>query len=157
MSILKSLKDYLDGNGIKYKAISHSPAYTAQEIAALVHVPGKELAKTVIVKTEEGYAMVVLPASRKINFEALKNVMSKKQVELAKEEEFEKMFPDCEVGAMPPLGNLYKLPVYVATALSEDEEIVFNAGTHTDVIKMSYQDLERLVKPVVADFSEQIN
>ena len=157
MSILKSLKDYLDENGIKYKAISHSPAYTAQEIAALVHVPGKELAKTVIVKTEDGYAMVVLPASRKINFDTLKNVMSKKQVELAKEEEFEKMFPDCEVGAMPPFGNLYNMPIYVAKALAEDEEIVFNAGTHTDAIKMSYKDLERLTKPVVADFSEQIN
>jgi Ala-tRNA(Pro) deacylase len=157
MSVLKSLKDYLDDNGIKYKAISHSPAYTAQEIAALVHVPGKELAKTVIVRTEDGYAMVVLPASRKINFDILKNVMSTKQVELAKEEEFEKMFPDCEVGAMPPFGNLYNLPIYVAKALSEDQEIVFNAGTHTDVIKMSYQDLERLVKPVVADFSERMN
>ncbi|MEQ9619887.1 MAG: YbaK/EbsC family protein [Deltaproteobacteria bacterium] len=157
MSVLKSLKDYLDDNGIKYKVISHSPAYTAQEIAALVHVPGKELAKTVIVKADEGYAMAVLPASRKINLEALKDVMSAKHVELAKEEEFGKMFPDCEVGAMPPFGNLYDLPIYVAKALSEDEEIVFNAGTHTDAIKMSYQDLERLVKPVIADFSEQMN
>ncbi len=157
MSVLKRLKDYLDDNGVKYKTISHSPAYTAQEIAALVHVPGKELAKTVIVKSEDGHAMVVLPASRKINFEALKNVMSKSRIELAEEDEFANMFPDCELGAMPPFGNLYNMPVYVAKALSEDEEIVFNAGTHTDVIKMSYEDLERLVKPVVADFSEQMN
>lgn len=157
MSVLNSLKNYLDDNGIKYRAISHSPAYTAQEIASLVHVPGKDLAKTVIVKSEDGYAMVVLPASRKINFDALKTVMSKNQVELAKEEEFEKMFPDCELGAMPPFGNLYNMPIYVAKALSEDEEIAFNAGTHTDVIKMSYGDLERLAKPIVADFSEQIN
>jgi len=83
--------------------------------------------------------------------------MSKNKVELAKEEEFEKMFPDCELGAMPPFGNLYDMPIYAAEALSEDEEIAFNAGTHTDVIKMSYGDLERLAKPIVADFSEQIN
>ena len=157
MSVLKSLKSYLDDNKIKYSVISHSTAYTAQEIAALVHVPGKELAKTVIVKSDDGYAMVVLPASRKINFDALKSVMSKNNVELAKEEEFEKMFPDCELGAMPPFGNLYDMPIYVAKTLSEDEEIAFNAGTHTDVIKMSYADLERLAKPIVADFSEQIN
>lgn len=157
MSVLKRLKDYLDDNGIKYKTISHSPAYTAQEIAALVHVPGKDLAKTVIVRTADGNAMVVLPASRRINFQTLKSAMSATNVELASEEEFESMFPDCEPGAMPPFGNLYDMPVYVAKALTEDEEIVFNAGTHTDAIKMSYRDLERLVKPVVADFSERIN
>lgn len=157
MSVLKRLRDYLDENGVKYKTISHSPAYTAQEIAALVHVPGKELAKTVIVRTGDGSAMVVLPASRRINFETLKSVMSATVVDLAEEKELESMFPDCELGAMPPFGNLYNMPVYVAKALAEDEEIVFNAGTHTDVIRMKYRDMEKLVKPVVADFSERIN
>lgn len=157
MSVLKRLKDYLDDNGVKYKTITHSPAFTAQEIAASVHVPGKELAKTVIVRTGGGSAMVVLPASRKINFEALKSAMSAKDVVLADEDELESMFPDCELGAMPPFGNLYDMPVYVANALAEDDEIVFNAGTHTDVIRMKYKDMERLVKPVVADFSDRIN
>lgn len=157
MSVLKRLKDYLDDNGVKYKTITHSPAFTAQEIAASVHVPGKELAKTVIVRTGGGSAMVVLPASRKINFEALKSAMSAKDVVLADEDELESMFPDCELGAMPPFGNLYDMPVYVANALAEDDEIVFNAGTHTDVIRMKYKDMERLVKPVVADFSDRIS
>ncbi|MDA2920420.1 YbaK/EbsC family protein [Desulfobacterota bacterium AH_259_B03_O07] len=151
----KRLKDYLDDNNIKYVKISHSPAYTAQEIAASIHIPGKELAKTVILKVNEGFAMAVLPASRKINFDTLKEVVGDHGARLANEDEFKDIFPDCEVGAMPPFGNLYELPVYVATALSEDKEIAFNAGTHTDIIKTSYSDFEKLVKPIVSTFSEE--
>lgn len=157
MGVLKRLEEYLDGNTVNYRKLHHSPAFTAQETAASAHVPGKELAKTVVVKTDEGYALVVLPACFKINLKNLRSAMARKRVEIAEEKEFEKMFPDCEVGAMPPFGNLYSLPVYVAKALSDDEEIVFNAGTHTDMIRMSYRDFEKLVKPVVADFSEPMN
>lgn len=157
MSVIKRLEDYLGSNAINYRLIHHSPTFTAQETAASAHVPGKELAKTVIVKADDGYALVVLPACFKINLKNLGRAMAKKRVEIAEEREFEKMFPDCEVGAMPPFGNLYSLPVYVAKSLSDDEEIVFNAGTHTDMIKMSYRDFERLVKPTVADFSEPMN
>ncbi|MEE9252260.1 MAG: YbaK/EbsC family protein [Thermodesulfobacteriota bacterium] len=157
MSILRRLKEYLDNNNIRYVNIPHSPAFTAQEIAASTHIPGKELAKTVIVKTEDGYAMIVLPASRKINFNLLRKALAKKKLTLANEKEFENIFPDCELGAMPPFGNLYNLPVYVASTLSEDKEIAFNAGTHTDVIKMSYSDFEKLAKPDVLTFSEPIN
>lgn len=157
MGVLKRLENYLDGNTVKYRKLHHSPAFTAQETAASAHVPGKELAKTVVVKTDEGYALVVLPACFKINLKDLRRAMSKKHVEIAEEKEFAKMFPDCEVGAMPPFGNLYSLPVYVAKTLSDDEEIAFNAGTHTDMISMRYRDFEKLVQPVVADFSEPMN
>ena len=157
MGVLKRLEDYLDGNTVKYRKLHHSPTFTAQETAASAHVPGKELAKTVVVKTDEGYALVVLPACFKINLKDLRRAMSKKHVEIAEEKEFEKMFPDCEVGAMPPFGNLYSLPVYVAKTLTDDEEIAFNAGTHTDMISMRYRDFEKLVQPVVADFSEPMN
>jgi Ala-tRNA(Pro) deacylase len=154
MGVLTRLKDYLDENIIKYVEITHSRAYTAQEIAASVHIPGKELAKTVIVRVNDGFAMAVLPASRKINFDRLKNVAGNNEIRLAQEHEFKGLFPDCEVGAMPPFGNLYNLPVYVASALAEDTEIAFNAGTHTDVIKISYSDFEKLVKPTIGTFSE---
>ncbi|MGB7291497.1 MAG: YbaK/EbsC family protein [Thermodesulfobacteriota bacterium] len=154
MGVLTRLKDYLDENKIKYVKITHSRAYTAQEIAASVHIPGKELAKTVIIKVSDGFAMVVLPASRKINFDRLKTVVGNNEVRLAEENEFKGLFPDCEVGAMPPFGNLYNLPVFVASALAEDKEIAFNAGTHTDVIKISYSDFEKLVKPTTSTFSE---
>jgi Ala-tRNA(Pro) deacylase len=154
MGVLRRLKDYLDENNIKYVKITHSRAYTAQEIAASVHIPGKELAKTVIVRVNDGFGMAVLPASRKVNFDRLKTVVGNNEIRLAQEDEFKSLFPDCEVGAMPPFGNLYNLPVYVASALSEDKDIAFNAGTHTDVIKISYSDFEKLVKPTVGTFSE---
>lgn len=154
MGVLKRLKDYLDENKVKYVKITHSRAYTAQEIAASVHIPGKELAKTVIVKVNDGFGMAVLPASRKIDFDRLKTLIGSKDIRLAEEGEFKGLFPDCEIGAMPPFGNLYKLPVFVATALAEDKEIAFNAGTHTDVIKISYSDFENLVKPTIGTFSE---
>jgi Ala-tRNA(Pro) deacylase len=156
MNVLRRLKEYLNENKVKYIKISHSPAYTAQEIAASIHIPGKELAKTVIVKVPDGYAMAVLPASHKINFNLLKEAMAKKELRLSNEKEFKNIFPDCEVGAMPPFGNFYDLPVYVASALSEDKEIVFNAGTHIDVIRMSYSDFEKLANPIVANFSEPL-
>lgn len=156
MSMLRRLKEYLNENNIKYVKISHSPAYTAQEIAASIHVPGKELAKTVIVKVQDNYAMAVLPATHRINFDLLKRAIGAETIRLADEKEFKDIFLDCEVGAMPPFGNLYKLPVYVASALSEDKEIVFNAGTHIDTIKMGYADFKKLVKPIVANFSEPL-
>jgi Ala-tRNA(Pro) deacylase len=153
MSICAKLKDYLDENNIKYTSITHSRAYTAQEIAATLHVPGKELAKTVIVKIDGQLAMAVLPAPRHIDFERLKEATGAQHVELASEDEFTNRFPDCEIGAMPPFGNLYRLPVYVAQSLAQDEEIVFNAGTHVDAIRMKYADFARLVNPKAMSFT----
>jgi|SRR5690554_3694161 len=149
------LKDFLDKNNIKYVSIKHSSAYTAQEIAAAAHIPGKELAKTVILKIDGRMVMAVLPASYKIDFELLKEVTGAARVRLADEHEFIDKFPGCEPGAMPPFGNLYGVDVYVAKSLTEDEEIAFNAGTHTELIKMNYKDFEKLVKPKILEFSYQ--
>ncbi len=145
--IVKKLKDFLDTHGVKYVVISHSRAYTAQEIAASAHVPGKELAKTVIVKVDGKLAMVVIPASRSIDFDLLKRQTGASKVHLADEKEFMQEFPDCEVGAMPPFGNLYGMDVYVSERLAEDKEIAFNAGSHTELIRLPYADFVALAAP----------
>jgi len=150
---IRKLKLYLDENNVKYMAISHSKAYTSQEIAASAHIPGKELAKTVIIKINGNMAMAVLPASKMVNFELLKETIGASEVELASEREFKGMFPECEIGAMPPFGNLYGMDVYVAESLVKEKEIVFNAGFHTELIKMAYKDFERLVNPKKLKFS----
>lgn len=150
---VKRLKDFLDTNNIKYVIISHSRAFTAQETATSAHIPGKELAKTVMVKINGKMAMAVLPASYKVDFDLLKRATGLSMVEIASEKEFKDLFPECEVGAMPPFGNLYGMEVFVAESLAEDEEIAFNAGSHRELVKMAYKDFERLVKPKVMEFS----
>jgi Ala-tRNA(Pro) deacylase len=151
---VKRLKEFLDSHKIKYITISHSPAYTSQEIAASAHIPGKALAKTVIVKTDGKMAMAVLPANDKIDFDLLRKDSGTKNVELASENEFKDLFPGCDVGAMPPFGNLYGMDVFVAKSLTEDKEIAFNAGNHTELVKLLYKDFANLVKPKVISFSE---
>jgi Ala-tRNA(Pro) deacylase len=143
------LKDFLDSYAIKYVAISHSPAYTAQGIAALAHIPGKELAKTVIVKIDGTLAMAVVPASRQVDLERLRAAAAAQFVEIAHENDFRHFFPDCETGAMPPFGNLYSMSVYVDEELSRDREIVFNAGTHRELVRMSWADYEMLLQPKI--------
>ena len=133
--------------------ISHSLAYTAQEIAASAHVPGRELAKTVIVKVDGRMAMAVLPASLKLDFALLADALGAKKIELATEREFKQMFPDCELGAMPPFGNLYGMDVFVAESLTEDKEIAFNAGSHTELMRLSFEDFSTLVKPHIVKLS----
>jgi len=150
---IKKLREYLDSNNIKYVIISHSSAFTAQEVAAHAHIPGKELAKTVLVKINGKMAMAVLPASDKVDFDLLKAAIANENIRLAYEQEFMDKFPDCEVGAMPPFGNLYGMEVYVAKDLTEDEEIAFNACSHSELIRMQYKDFERLVKPMIMEFS----
>jgi Ala-tRNA(Pro) deacylase len=147
------VKDYLDTQNVPYVSITHSPAYTAQGIAASAHVKGKELAKTVIVKVDGKPAMAVLPAPYRINFDRLKEAIGGAEVDLASEREFEHLFPDCELGAMPPFGNLYGMDVYVAKSLTEEEEIAFNAGSHSELIRMAYSDFERIVQPKILRFS----
>jgi Ala-tRNA(Pro) deacylase len=149
----KKLKAFLDENKVKYISIQHSSAYTAQEIAAIAHIPGKDLAKTVIIKIDGKMAMAVLPASYKVSFDNLKSSLGVNEVRLAYEQEFMDKFPDCEVGAMPPFGNIYGMDVYVAETLAEEEEIAFNACNHTELIKMSFSDFEKLVKPKRIKFS----
>lgn len=146
------LKEYLDSHQVQYATISHAPAYTAGEIAAEAHISGKMLGKTVMVKLDGKLAMAVLPADRKIDFQLLKEATGADQVELAHEQEFRDQFPDCEVGAMPPFGNLYGMDVYVEEALSWDDVIGFNAGTHSEIVKLAYKDFENLVHPKVVHF-----
>jgi Ala-tRNA(Pro) deacylase len=146
------LKEFLDSRGVKYVSIKHSPAFTAAEVAASAHVAGRDFAKTIVVRIDDSYAMVVLPASRRLVLADLRELLQTPLVRLATEAEFRDLFPDCELGAMPPFGNLYDLPVYVAESLAQEKEIAFNAGTHTEVIKLDYYDFDELVHPVVLDF-----
>jgi Ala-tRNA(Pro) deacylase len=149
---LQKLRDFLDAEKVKYVTITHSPAHTAQEIAEAAHIPGKEMAKTVMVRIDGEMAMVVLPASMKVDFGRLLDATGAQDVELAKEREFKSLFPGCDLGAMPPFGNLFGIPTLVAEELTEDEEIAFNAGSQTEVIKLAYRDFERLVKPRLLPF-----
>ncbi len=149
----RKLKEFLDSHKIKYVSISHSPAYTAQEIAAATHIKGRSLAKTVMIKVGDKIAMAVLPAECYVDFDLLKEVTGADQVKLAGEKEFKDLFPDCDVGAMPPFGNLYGLEVYAAESLAKNEEIAFNAGSHSEIIKLAYKDFENLVKPKMVQFT----
>lgn len=149
----QKLRAFLDNQHVKYVTITHSTAYTAQEIAAAAHIPGKELAKTVIVRLDGKNAMAVLPASHHIVLDRLKEATGSNTVELASEKEFKRLFPECEIGAMPPFGNLYGMEVLVADSLAEDTQIAFNAGSHSELIQMAYEDFERLVQPRVLAFS----
>jgi Ala-tRNA(Pro) deacylase len=153
---INKLKEFLDSKHIQYIVISHSPAFTAQQIAASAHVKGKELAKTVMVKIDGNLAMAVLPASQKVDLERLREAADAEQVELASEREFRDRFPDCDLGAMPPFGNLYGLDVYVADTLTDDEEIAFNAGSFTELVRMAYRDFEQLVQPEVVRFAVSV-
>jgi Ala-tRNA(Pro) deacylase len=146
------LKAFLDSRGVRYISIQHSKAFGASEVAESVHVKTRDFAKTVIVKIDKAMAMVVLPANRRIELHDLGEWLACGHVRLATEAEFKDAFPGCELGAMPPFGNLYDLPVYVAASLADEKEIAFNAGTHTEVIKMAYEDFEQLVQPLVLDF-----
>ena len=150
---VQKLKDYLDQHEVEYVTISHSPAYTAQRIAEVTHIPGRDLAKTVIVKIDDKFAMAVLPASRRVDLRHLQEAIGADEVVLASEKEFKALFPDCEVGAMPPFGNLYDMGVYVAEQLSGDEEIAFNAGSHTELVRMRYSDFANLVTPEVVSLT----
>lgn len=144
----KMLREYLENHHVKYLSIPHSPGYTAQEIAASAHISGKKIAKTVIVKIGDQLAMVVLPANHHVSFASLKEVTGHTDIDLARESDFKSKFPECELGAMPPFGNLYGMPVYVSDHLSHDT-IAFNSGSHAELLQMDYQDFMDLVKPKI--------
>ncbi len=154
MGIVTRLKQYLDEHHVPYIACTHSPAFTAQEIAHALHVRGREMAKAVILKADDRFVMAVLPAHHRVDLQRFAEVVGAASVRLATEAEFKDLFPDCEIGAMPIFGHLYGIPVYVAEPLTQDEEIVFNAGTHTDSIRMRMADFLRLSTPTIAAFSE---
>ncbi len=150
---VQRLKEFLDREGVKYVSILHSAAYTAQEVAQTAHIPGNEMAKCVIIKIDGKMAMTVLPASYQVDFGLLREAIGADHVTLAHEREFSDLFPQCELGAMPPFGNLYGMPVYVARTLTEDDTIAFNAGTHRELIRLPYAEYARLVQPTVITFS----
>jgi Ala-tRNA(Pro) deacylase len=145
----KKLREFLDSQQVVYETIQHPPAFTAQEIAALTHIRGKELAKTVIVKLDGTLAMFVLPAGMRVDLDHFARETGARKAELATEAEFRARFPECETGAMPPFGMLFGMEVFVADPLREDREIAFNAGTHRELVRMRYDDFERLVGPRV--------
>jgi len=153
MRCKERLQEYLTGNGVSFEVELHRLAYTAQELAAAERVSGKQVAKVVVAVVDGGLAMAVLPASSSVNLEKLKAEIGARDVRLAREQEFAATFPDCEVGAMPPFGNLYGVPVYVDQSLARATEITFPAGSHTESMRIRYADYERLVKPRVEDFA----
>jgi len=148
--LMTRLKQCLDEHKVKYATITHSLAFTAQEIAKSAHIQGQELAKTVMVIIDGKIAMAILPASEKVDLSLLKQAAEASKVRLAREDEFRDRFPGCELGAMPPFGNLYGMEVFAAETLAADEEIAFNGGSHTELVKIAYKDFERLVQPRVA-------
>jgi Ala-tRNA(Pro) deacylase len=152
---LSKLRDFLDSHYVKYMVISHSVAYTAQGIAALAHVSGKKLAKTVIVKMDDVLAMAVVPASLHVDVDQLRTLTGSQSVEIASEREFMNAFPDCETGAMPPFGNLYDMEVYADASLAENEDITFNAGTHRELVRMAWDDVVRLVHPIITNLTRE--
>ncbi len=153
MAIPRQISEFLDSQQVWYQYCTHSPAYTAQGLAHVQHVSGKELAKVVMVVVDGRMVMAVLPASHRIEIERLAELLHAHSIRVAGEEEFQGLFPDCELGAMPPFGNLYNMDVWVDTALRGHQNIVFNAGTHVETIQMSYADFERLVLPHAGSFS----
>ncbi len=155
MPILRKLRELLDREKISYEVFNHPLAYTAQEIAASQHVSGREMAKVVILKLDGSFAMGVLPANKMVSFERARVGLGIREISLATEDEFARLFPECEIGAMPPFGELFGLPVYVDPALEKDETIVFNAGNHQQTVRLKYADFKQLVKPVVVPLTRE--
>ena len=147
------LKKFLDDNMVGYDVVQHDPAFTAQALAARMHVPGRELVKVVVVKMNGGYALAALPAHRRVDLRALARAAGVRRCGIASENEFQQFFPDCELGAMPPFGNLYTLPTYVDQEVAYNEVIVINAGTHAEAIRVRFSDLKRLVRPRIGAFA----
>ncbi len=145
------VKEFLDSQQVKYVTLTHSPAYTAQEVAESAHVSGLELVKSVILMADDRPVMAVLPAAGRVHLGRLRQVIGANELCLADESQFQELFPGCEVGAIPPFGNLYYMNVYVSDKLPDHEDVVFSAGSHTELIRLSYEDYSRLVEPVVVE------
>jgi Ala-tRNA(Pro) deacylase len=155
MPILRKLLEVLDQNKATYTHTVHPLAYTAREVASAEHVAAREVAKTVVFLSEQGYGMAVLPADSVVDLEQLRLDLGLSRLRLATESELADLFPACELGAMPPFGNLFGLPVYVDSRMASEDMITFNAGTHRDVIHMHFKDFERLVQPAIVPFARR--
>ncbi|MFC1557203.1 aminoacyl-tRNA deacylase [candidate division KSB1 bacterium] len=156
MAVCSKLIQFLDDNHARYTVASFSKAYTSQETAAALQVSGKELAKSIIVQDNGNFSLLILPSNFRVDFDQLKSTLGNKNIRLASEKYFKSLFPDCEIGAMCPFGHLYKIPVYIAQSISDQEEIVFKAGTHSDAVRMSMDDYIRLEAPKALHISEPI-
>jgi Ala-tRNA(Pro) deacylase len=156
MAKMSDLLKYLNLTGVHYQVISHVPAFSAHSVALAAHIPDSELAKTLLLRADEQYWMAVLRGDHHLNQKLVKHALEAKHVSLATEEELSVFFPDCEVGAMPPFGKLYALPVVVDKSLAEDEDIVFNACTHSQSVKMKFADYEHLVRPITAEIAQRL-
>lgn len=152
MECRERLEQYLRENGVPFEVMAHRTAYTMPEVAAALHVPGKQVAKVVMVKADGEMVMLVIPSPYRLDFAKVRTRLDAKKVSLAKEEDFAALFPDCAVGAMPPFGNLYEVPVYVDQALVEEANIVFRVGTHRHTMRVAYADFARLAQPMVGEF-----
>ena len=153
MSVPQSIADFLTREGVPYSTLTHPVAYTAQEETAAAHIPGREWAKTVVCFAGDEPLLAVLPAPYAVDLKQLRQVAAVKTLRLAREDELEALYPDSEPGAMPPLGPLYGQRVIVETSLAANPEVVFNAGTHADAIRMRYTDFDQLVHPKVGQFA----
>ena len=156
MECLERMKEYLRDDEAPFEIITHTQAFTMPEVAAALHVPGQQVAKVVIVRGDGTMAMLVTSAAHRLDFAKVGTLLGTAKVSLAKEDEFAHLFPDCDVGAMPPFGNLYGLPVYVDRALAEQGTIVFRVGTYEHTMKVAYADYARLVQPTVDEFAQHI-
>jgi len=156
MKCRERMEKYLRENGVGFEIKVHEQAFTMQEVAAALHVPGNQVAKVVIVCADDQKVMLVLPAPYRMNIDLVRDMVGAQEARLAKEDEFTDLFPDCATGAMPPFGNLYGVPVYVDRSMGEEPDMVFRLGTHRETIKMAYADFVRLAQPIVGDFSWQI-
>lgn len=147
--LVTALCDLLESNGVSYATYEHEPSFTAQETAAVAHIAGRRLAKTVIARLDGKLAMVVVPAPHRVDLETLREQTGAHRVELAHEDDFKEAFPECELGAMPPFGNLYGMDVFVEKDLAENETIAFNAGGHDELMSVAYKDFARLTHPTL--------
>ena len=153
MTIAARIEEYLEESGVEYEVIDHPPAFTAQEEAAASHVPGRKWAKTVEVLLDGRPVICAVPATRRVDLEKLRATAGARNAKLAVEGELPGLFPDCDLGAMPPFGNLYGQTTFVDEGLRESERIAFHAGDHTSAIEIAYSDFERLVEPVPGEFT----
>lgn len=156
MGIPTRLIDFLDQNNVCYEILHHPEAFTSHELAAIEHVKGKDRAKVVMVKSGTEILMVVLPTDRRIDLEKIAEITGRPTA-VAVEAEFKPLFPDCAIGTMPPFGHLYGVATYMDRSVAEADRLVFEAGTHSDAIKMKYVDYERLAKPTIVDFAVKLN
>lgn len=156
MSVSQHVRDYLDSHNVQYECVPHAQAYAAQEVAQTLHVSGKRFAKPIVIEADGRFLMAVLPATHRVDLHGLKEKLGVKKLDLVPEGELAKFCPDCELGALPPFGNLYGMEMWVDKSLAESEEIMFNAGSHTVAVRMKYADFARLAAPHLARFAQRV-